>query len=102
MTYPETYPWFKTCAERYTKFYNETAATFKQDKEVIICLSHGNAVDAVAKLLGYDLDKNMILLDYGSTTILKSEGPGKWTLIGDFSHSDHIGLGNGEIVPYGD
>ena len=100
MTYPEPYPWFKHCAVRYCKFFNEASSMFTQDKEVIVCLSHGNAVNAVAKLLGHDLDKNGIYsIYYGSTSILRCDGEGKWTLIGNYSHSEHLGLPNGEIIP---
>ena len=99
MQYPEPHPWYKNCRERFQGFFRKTEHIFQHDKEVIICLSHGNAVNSTVELIGVDLDNHGVYsIHYGSTTILKSEGKGKWTMVGKFSTSEHLALDNGEIV----
>ena len=38
-------------------------------------------------------------VNYGCTTILKSEVGGKWTMVGGFAVAEHLGLENGQMIP---
>ena len=73
---------------------------FSADKEVIICVSHGNSIDSVASLTGIAPGSMLIFgVNYGCTTILKSEVGGKWTMVGGFAVAEHLGLENGQMIP---
>jgi len=83
---------------------------FTDDKnkiEVIICVSHGNSVDASLPLWreGDYPGRNCLCygVEYCSTTVLNCLEPGKpasrWQLQGDFGTSEHIGLGKAFIMP---
>ena len=97
MVYPEPWVQFPT---RFESFFRSTSKLFIEDKEVIICTTHGDAIPSTAALAGIP-DQLIYDVNYGSTTILKCdfESGNVWTMTGDFSVSEHLGLGNGQMIP---
>ena len=106
----------KSCS-RYLNFFRSTASLFKHPAhvpEVIICVSHGNSVDATSPMWQSKEDQekygvNMwprrylcFNIDYCSTTFLKCHTPNdittSWSVIGDFGTSEHIGLNKAEFI----
>ena len=94
---------------RYYNFFKSCGSKFSSDSdEVIICVSHGFSQDATLPLWHskykagdatsdsawkQQMDVICYGVEYGATTILELGQDNRWTLVGDFGTSEHLGLG---------